>query len=646
VLVAMAGGLAVGASSASAQGPVCTITWDGVDPGDWNFLDPGPTGSPADDITHWTPNRIPDNTDTVCINSGTVVIGGIVGPGISWNSDSYHIGAGATVTIIGNTGSSINLHADANSTNAGTINFTTGPAWIDHADNAGGGDPAEGLTNTGTINIQSGGAAGLRMIQGNLTNQGTINVDHPDASVQRVGIGGEPSTVAHVNQGTIDISPGNALRVLHSGPFTHGQGSVINGGGTMNFSSGEMDVSGNAQIAAGTDVNFAGHSTLDGTAGAAATGNIDFVVDTINQFIQGTIPAGITVDIDGTFVSTPPGNVTNAGTIRINGQNAVLHKAHDDIANPTTDLINTGTIEFTDSGTGLRFMMGEFLNQGTILVNHPEASFQSVGAGGHPGTVNLQNAGSIVIGGGEALRVCCGGVFTQTAGTTTVQAGGTFNAATATFAGGRVEGTGTFAGALVNTGATVAPGASPGVLTVNGNYTQGAAGTLAVEVQGAAAGTGHDQLVVGGTATLGGTLTVATSGFTPSTGQTFKVLDAPAPPASPTVSGSFATVQESGWDYNVALNATDVTLTALAPPVQPPGDEPPTEPPTGQPPTDGPPTDGPPTDDGACKAAESKLAKAKAKLKKLRQQDASKAKIKKAKKKVKKAKDAVAQACA
>ena len=42
-------------------------------------------------------------------------------------------------------------------------------------------------------------------------------------------------------------------------------------------------------------------------------------------------------------------------------------------------------------------------------------------------------------------------------------------------------------GNVVNSG-TVAPGASVGQLTVNGNYTQNASGTLRIEVAGARTG--------------------------------------------------------------------------------------------------------------------------------------------------------------
>ena len=258
------------------------------------------------------------------------------------------------------------------------------------------------------------------------------------------------------------------------------------------------------------------------------------------------------------------------------------------------------------------------------------------------GAQNFENAGTVVVNG--SLNPLG---YVQTAGTTTLAAGGALNLSppeTVLLQGGVLRGSGNVTGGdVLNSGGTLAPGTSPGVLTIAEDYVQSAGGNLAIEISGAAAGTGHDQLVVGGTASLAGTLSVDTSGFSPATGQQFKVIDAPAPPASPTVSGTFATVTPTGGrTYAVAHNPTDVTLTADAPPVEPdpPVVTPPTDPPVNPPATPG------PVDDGSCKAATDKLAKAKAKLKKLKQNDASAKKIKKAKAKVKKAKQAVATACA
>ena len=64
----------------------------------------------------------------------------------------------------------------------------------------------------------------------------------------------------------------------------------------------------------------------------------------------------------------------------------------------------------------------------------------------------------------------------------------------------------------------------PGQLTVGGNYTQ-TTGKLEIELGGTTAGTGYDQLAVGGLATLSGRLDVSLiNGFSPALGDHFVVL--------------------------------------------------------------------------------------------------------------------------
>ncbi len=72
--------------------------------------------------------------------------------------------------------------------------------------------------------------------------------------------------------------------------------------------------------------------------------------------------------------------------------------------------------------------------------------------------------------------------------------------------GGLLGGHGFIGGSLVN-GGTVSPGNSPGTLTIHGNFTQSAGGTLRIEVAGLASGE-HDLLAVHGQASLAGTVRV------------------------------------------------------------------------------------------------------------------------------------------
>ena len=68
---------------------------------------------------------------------------------------------------------------------------------------------------------------------------------------------------------------------------------------------------------------------------------------------------------------------------------------------------------------------------------------------------------------------------------------------------------------VVNSG-TIAPGLSPGIIKIQGDYTQEFDGMLEIEVGGLTAGTQHDQLQVTGSASLGGRLEVPIiNGFVP-----------------------------------------------------------------------------------------------------------------------------------
>ena len=73
---------------------------------------------------------------------------------------------------------------------------------------------------------------------------------------------------------------------------------------------------------------------------------------------------------------------------------------------------------------------------------------------------------------------------------------------------GLINGTGTLSmGSLLNNGGIIAPGLSPGVLSVEGNYEQAPDGVLRIEIAGLGDGQ-FDVLTITGDAALGGTLEV------------------------------------------------------------------------------------------------------------------------------------------
>ena len=125
---------------------------------------------------------------------------------------------------------------------------------------------------------------------------------------------------------------------------------------------------------------------------------------------------------------------------------------------------------------------------------------------------------------------------------------------------GRLTGAGTLT-ANVSNGGEVIPGASAGAITINGDYTQTAAGKLRIELGGLTAGTQFDQLNVTGLATLNGNFTISRiSGFTQATGQSFRVL------TFGSRAGDFATTTGLAQGaVTLQLNYTATSLDLVAP---------------------------------------------------------------------------------
>lgn len=207
--------------------------------------------------------------------------------------------------------------------------------------------------------------------------------------------------------------------------------------------------------------------------------------------------------------------------------------------------------------------------------------------GGDDGTFTAAgigpNSGPTYGLGGDSL-VLTGGTTTVASGTTletgplTIEGGSlqdagtvgqfTFEEATTpvpiTLAAGTLSGTGTVAGSLTDTGGVLAPGDAPGPLTIAGDYTEESGGTLAIGIAGPTPGTEFDQLLVGGSASLAGALSVTDEGgYEPPLGQTFKIMSHASPSR-----GSFSSIGgPSAAIFGVAYEPEAVTLTTDVAPV-------------------------------------------------------------------------------
>ena len=125
-------------------------------------------------------------------------------------------------------------------------------------------------------------------------------------------------------------------------------------------------------------------------------------------------------------------------------------------------------------------------------------------------------------------------------------------------------GSGTLNSNLINSG-EVSPGSSPGIITVDGNYTQSADGLLTIELGGTTPGSGYDQLAVTGNANLAGTLDVSLLGeFHPSHGDSFTVL------TYDSRTGTFTTVNlpvappQAGMEWQTEYTSSGLVLTAMS----------------------------------------------------------------------------------
>ncbi len=118
----------------------------------------------------------------------------------------------------------------------------------------------------------------------------------------------------------------------------------------------------------------------------------------------------------------------------------------------------------------------------------------------------------------------------------------------------------------MNFGGLVRPGASAGLLTIDGDYTQAAGAALDIEIGGTAPGTQYDRLVVTGTAALDGALDVTLiNAFDRAIGSTFVFLQAGS------VVGAFDPVSlppaDCASSWNLTYNATNATLALVSPPM-------------------------------------------------------------------------------
>jgi hypothetical protein len=251
-----------------------------------------------------------------------------------------------------------------------------------------------------------------------------------------------------------------------------------------------------------------------------------------------TTVAGLASTISGTIGKVLNRTLTNTGTLAITTTDVSANFIFGTAGGQPGHLVNTvsGTVNVTAGGDFIASTdpNSSIDNAGAWNIAGPVATSSMIGS-----TIAFNNSGALnAVSGALSLD----GNFLQTNGTTRLSGGAITTSSQLFFNGGDLSGAGTITGKVVNNGATVLPGdTAAGVLIIAGDYTQGASGTLNVDIGGTAPGTQHDQLAVSGAVALGGKLAVnLVNGYSPSSSDVLKIV------VAGTRTGTFSSVTAPG----------------------------------------------------------------------------------------------------
>ncbi len=449
---------------------------------------------------------------TTTITTGVLQVGnggtsGTLGSGAVTNNAALRINRSDAVTL----GQNIAGTGTLTQVGAGTTTLT-------------GTNTYSGVTtiSAGRLQIGAGGTTGS-LGTGAVTNNAALEVNRSNAvtiaqvisgtgTVTHSGTGTTTLTGANtfsggttISAGTLQVGNGGTTGALGAGAITNNAALVINRSNAVTF----------AQAIGGTGTLTklgAGTTTLTGANGYSGTT---------------TIGAGILqVGNGGTTGTLGSGAITNNAALRINRSDAV-----------TLGQTIAGTGTFTKLGAGTTTLTGANTYAGTTTIS---AGVLQVGSGGTVGTLgsgSVTNNAGLIIDRSNAITVANNiagtGTVTQSgAGTTTLTGTSTYTGATAVKAGtlrvngslgntattvesgATLGGSGSLTGGVtVNAGGRLAPGNSPGTLTVGSlNLLPGAIVDFELATPGVVGGGVNDLVEVNGNVTLDGKLNVSALG--------------------------------------------------------------------------------------------------------------------------------------
>ena len=471
-----------------------------------------------------------DSSPTFFTNEGSLIRAG------TGSGQTFIQTASFTETSTGSTVlSGGSLEFDGNAMFSGSITAATGTT-LTFAGPSTRFDSSSSLTSTGFVVLENTTTvAGAYDVAGTTLANSSSGITFT-APITDLG------AYLEVADATLNITTNQSFSFTY---LDVGEGRLSGGGGNLTVT-GSMVWNGAAAIS--------GFGTLTIASGAVLHLSTGFFLgtETLNGVkldnagvatLVGAVGSnnGLALENEAEFVNEPGGSFTilTSGPITSDGT--------------ATAFINQGNLIVPATAIGQTVVQPAFTQTttGTTVVN---VSGLTLEGGGSPVT----NAGNVTVESGGTLSVSTD--YDQSAGSTTLFYG-TFSGVNLNIAGGDLAGTGVVNANVSNAG-LILPGGqgAAGLLTIIGNYTQTAFGSLNVDLGGTTAGSRYDQLAVSGTASLGGILNVTTiDSFQPVSGNAFEVLTFNAS------SGNFGfyngIVLGNHLILNPALNPTNLTLT-------------------------------------------------------------------------------------
>ncbi len=513
------------------------------------------------------------------LSSGLLVIGGkdgVINPGTGvFNQDGGINNAGG-MWIADTEGSS------------GTYNLSNGDLFVTTYN-------VIGMRGQGIFN-QTGGvhtANGLLELGGSPTAKGTYNLisgalNTAGTIVGSWGEGEFNQDGGYAETGHLvlaDSIGSKGTYNLHSGDLFVGSYDVIGAAGN-----GVFNQYGGSHISDGfLAIGTAGSGTYNLIDGFLSSNNIFVGESAVGEFHQsgGAHHVGMEIDIDGNLI--PKAGLHELIVARKAGSTGKyflsggeLHAAREIVGDQGFGSVSRG--EFHQSGSSRHtiyqdLIIGQDPMSVGLFTLSQEAQlmvFGNIFLGDETGNGTFeQTGGALTVDGGlyigsssESGNNPGKGIYKLTGGTLTANT--IFN--NGLFTGIADIGRLTVTGGFTNSG-VVAPGQSPGTLTITGDYIQDPIGTLLIELGGNTQGVDYDYLNITGLAVLGGILEVTLwNGFNPQNGDIFDILQAGS------ISGEFdfnQLIMPNGWSWEIAyLNLDDgisgndiVRLTANAVPL-------------------------------------------------------------------------------